>query len=182
MVDAPLSRVEKGLGRVRSSLEEWADIAYRDGEQLRARVGPSATVAHEVKLDIGQAEIHSSGLVYPIHWTAQGAGLLFPELNADLLLSKSSSRMTCLTLKATYKPPLGVLGRLVDRALLGRVAEATVADWMDRLAEALSSDVGSADREANLHLGAFASSALDLDVAAEPAGARPHVGDSHSPL
>ncbi|HEX6299904.1 MAG TPA: hypothetical protein VF148_05540 [Acidimicrobiia bacterium] len=139
-VDAPLARVEKSLERVRSSLEEWADIAYREGEQLRARVGPSATVAHEVKLDIGTAEIHSSGLVYPIHWTAQGAGLLFPELNADLILSKAGLDTTVLTLKATYQPPLGVLGRLVDRALLGRVAEATVVDWMDRLSDALSSD------------------------------------------
>jgi hypothetical protein len=139
-VDAPLAQVEKSLDRVRSSLEGWADIAYREGEQLRARVGPSATVAHEVRLDIGQAEIHRSGLVYPIHWTAQGAGLLFPELNADLMLSKSGPSTTVLTLRATYKPPFGVLGRLVDRALLGRVAEATVVDWMDRLAEALSSD------------------------------------------
>lgn len=139
-VDAPLARVEKSLERVRSSLEEWADIAYREGEQLRARVGPSATVAHEVKLDIGIAEVHSSGLVYPIHWTAQGAGLLFPELNADLILSKAGPDTTVLNLKATYQPPLGVLGRLVDRALLGRVAEATVVDWMDRLSDALSSD------------------------------------------
>jgi hypothetical protein len=139
-VEATLSEVEKSLDRVRSSLEEWADIAYREGEQLHAKVGPNAAIAREVTLDIGMAEIHSSGLVYPIHWTAQGAGHLFPELNADLVLSKAGSHTTSLTLKATYQPPLGPLGRLVDRALLGRVAEATVADWMDRLAEALSSD------------------------------------------
>lgn len=137
-VDAPLSEVEKALDRVRSSLEEWADIAYREGEQLRARVGPNAKVAREVKLDIGMAEIHSSGLVSPIHWTAQGAGLLFPELDADLVLSKAGSHGTILRLRGTYQPPLGTLGRIVDRALLGRFAEATVIDWMERLAEALS--------------------------------------------
>ena len=140
-VDAPLSQVEKTLDRVRASLEEWADIAYREGEQLRARVGPTAKIAREVKLDIGVAEIHSSGLVYPVHWTAQGAGLLFPELNADLFLSNAGSQRTNLKLRGTYQPPLGSLGRLVDRALLGRVAEATVTDWMERLARALSSDV-----------------------------------------
>jgi hypothetical protein len=137
-VDAPLSQVEKALDRVRSSLEEWADIAYREGEQLRARVGPTAKVAREVRLDIGMGEIHSSGLVYPIHWTAQEAGLLFPELDADLVLSKTGSHGTILKLRGTYQPPLGTLGRLVDRALLGRFAEATVIDWMERLAEALS--------------------------------------------
>jgi hypothetical protein len=89
-------------------------------------------------LDIGMAEIHSSGLVSPIHWTAQGAGLLFPELDADLVLSKAGSHGTILKLRGTYQPPLGTLGRIVDRALLGRFAEATVIDWMERLAEALS--------------------------------------------
>lgn len=140
-VEADLSTVEKSLDRVRSSLEEWADIAYREGEQLHARVGPTASMAREVKLEIGLAEIHSSGLVYPIRWTAPGAGLLFPELNADLLLSKVGSEKARLTLKGTYKPPLGPLGRLVDRAVLGRVAEATVVDWMGRLADALSAAV-----------------------------------------
>lgn len=139
-VDASLATVEKSLHRVRSNLEEWADIAYREGEQLRARVGPSASVAREVKLDIGVGEIHSSGLVYPIHWTASGADILFPEMTADLVLSKSGAKQTKVTLKGTYKPPLGPLGRLADRAVLRRVAEATVADWMERLAAALSAD------------------------------------------
>lgn len=139
-VEATLSDVEKSLDRLRSSLEEWADIAYREGEQLRARVGPSASIAREVKLEIGGAEIHRSGLVYPVHWTANGAGLLFPELNADLILSKAGSHVTHLTLRGTYQPPLGSLGRLADRVVLGRVADATVADWMERLARALSSE------------------------------------------
>lgn len=142
-VEATLSDVEKSLDRIRSSLEEWADIAYREGEQLRARVGPSASIAREVKLEIGGAEIHRSGLVYPVHWTANGAGLLFPELSADLILSKSGSHVTHLTLRGTYQPPLGPLGRLADRVVLGRVAEATVADWMERLARALSSEAAS---------------------------------------
>lgn len=139
-VEATLSDVEKSLDRLRSSLEEWADIAYREGEQLRARVGPSASIAREVKLEIGGAEIHRSGLVYPIQWTASGAGLLFPELSADLILSKAGSNVTCLTVRGTYQPPLGPLGRLADRVVLGRVAEATIADWMERLATALSSE------------------------------------------
>jgi hypothetical protein len=32
------------------------------------------------------------------------------------------------------------LGRFADRAVLGRVAEATVADWMERLARALEAE------------------------------------------
>jgi hypothetical protein len=139
-VDAGLAQVEKELDQIRANLQDWADIAYREGEQLRARVGPSDSVAREVNLEIGVAEIHSSGLVYPIHWTATGATLLFPELRADLVLSKDGSTRTALTLKGTYQPPLGMLGRIADRAGLGRVAEATVRHWIDRLALALSPD------------------------------------------
>lgn len=139
-VDAGLAQVEKELDQIRANLQDWADIAYREGEQLRARVGPSDSVAREVNLEIGVAEIHSSGLVYPIHWTASGATLLFPELRADLVLSKDGSTRTALTLKGTYQPPLGMLGRIADRAGLGRVADATVRHWIDRLALALSPD------------------------------------------
>jgi hypothetical protein len=46
---------------------------------------------------------------------------------------------TTLTLDGTYDPPLGSVGRILDRAILSRVAEATVRNWVDRLAEAVSS-------------------------------------------
>lgn len=139
-VDAPLAVVEGRLDRLRSNLEEWADVAYREGEQLRARVGPRPSVALEVSLEIGSAEIQKVGLVYTLHWIATGATVLFPELNADLILSKVGSHGTRLTLRGTYDPPLGPLGRLADRAVLRHVAEATVTDWMERLADALSAD------------------------------------------
>lgn len=139
-VESGLGDVEKSLDRVRANLAEWADIAYRDGEKLTARVGPSDKVARKVELEIGVAEIHRTGLVYPIRWTATGATVLFPELNADLILTKRGTNRTTLTLKGNYQPPLGAIGRFADRAGLGHVAEATVRGWMDRLAEALSPD------------------------------------------
>jgi len=142
-VESSLAQVENELDAVRTSLQSWADVAYREGEHLRSRVGPSERLARDVDLEIGIAEIHSSGVVYPIHWTASGATLLFPELQADLVLTKHGSKMTSLTLRGTYRPPLGGLGRLADRAGLRLVAEATVKNWMDRLAEALSSQAGS---------------------------------------
>lgn len=137
-VDLALSSVEKQLDRVRASLEEWADIAYREGEDLMAKVGPTSTVSRRVQLAIGVTEIRAGGLVYPINWTVNGASMLFPSLEADLWLTKTGSHQTRMTLKGTYRPPLGTLGRMADRALLGRVAEATIADWMERLAAAVT--------------------------------------------
>lgn len=139
-VPVGLAEVEKRIDRLRSDLKEWADIAYREGENLRSKVGPIEGLAKSVSLEIGLAEIHRSGLVYPIKWTASGASALFPELNADLALSQMGSSMTALALDGTYEPPLGLVGRMADRAILGRIADATVRNWMDRLAEAVSSN------------------------------------------
>lgn len=140
-VNAPLAQVEKSLDAVRANVAEWADVAYRDGERLHARVGPGGALAKEIKLELGLAEIHAYGLVYPVRWTATGASLLFPDLEADLVLSKLGTDETRLQLKGTYDPPLGVLGKLADRTVFHRVAESTVKDWMDRLTAALDRQV-----------------------------------------
>ena len=136
-----LGIVQHRLDELRHALEDWAGVAYREGEELRAKVGPSVTgPAKEVKLVIGTAEIHRTGLVYPISWTAIGAQALFPKLTGELVLSHMGPEQTKLSLEATYQPPLGPLGRVVDRVVLGRFAESTVKNWVDQLAEALISE------------------------------------------
>ena len=136
-----LGVVEHRLDDLRDALEDWAGVAYREGEELRAKVGPSvAGHAKEVKLAIGTAEIHRTGLVYPISWTVVGAQALFPKLTGELVLSHVGQEKTKLLLEATYQPPMGPLGRMVDRVVLGRFAESTVKNWVDQLAEALISE------------------------------------------
>ena len=136
-----LGVVEHRLGELRHTLEDSAGVVYREGEELRAKVGPSVGgYAKEVKLVIGSAEIRRTGLVYPISWTATGAQALFPKLTGELVLSHLGPEQTKLSLEATYQPPMGPLGRVVDRVVLGRFAELTVKNWVDQLAEALISE------------------------------------------
>lgn len=137
MIDASISDVEKRFNDIRSGLD--GDVIHLDGEDLVARVGPTAALTRDVRLDIGPGTIHNAGLVYPIHWAATSAEAMFPELDADLILTHCGRGQTQVTFKGTYHPPLGAFGRLVDRAVLGRVAEATVANLMESLAAALSS-------------------------------------------
>ena len=138
-VPISMAEVEHRLDDVRAHLGSWADVAYRDGEELRARVGPNrGSLAKEVRLEIGIAEIHRAGLVYPIRWSATGAGVLFPVLNADLKLAHVGSDQTTISLEGTYEPPLGPLGRAVDRIMLRKVADATIKAWVDRLAEGIT--------------------------------------------
>jgi hypothetical protein len=44
---------------------------------------------------------------------------------------------TQLAISARYAPPLGPLGRAIDRVILFRVAEATLKDFLDRVGAAL---------------------------------------------
>ena len=43
-----------------------------------------------------------------------------------------------LAISARYDPPLGAVGRAIDRALLARVAEATVKDFLDRVRDSIA--------------------------------------------
>jgi len=139
-VPVPLNMVEKGIEEMRENLEDWAGIAYREGEELRTRVGPNPHgFAKSVRLDIGMPEIRRAGVVYPISWTAVGASALFPRLTAELILTHVGRERTKVCLEGTYQPPLGPVGRALDRLALNNVAEATVQDWVDRIAAAVSS-------------------------------------------
>ena len=46
-------------------------------------------------------------------------------------------KRTQLSISARYRPPMGPLGRALDKAMLHRVAEATIKDFLDRVGERL---------------------------------------------
>lgn len=141
-VHVPLGTVERRLDALNANLYEWAGVAYREGESLRARVGPSDDgLAKEVKLEIGPREVQRKGLVYPIRWVATGASSLFPTMTGDLVLSHAGSIGTRISFEGTYEPPMGPLGKVVDRIALRRLAESTVQNWVDRISGAVAAEV-----------------------------------------
>jgi hypothetical protein len=78
---------------------------------------------------------------------------LLPRLEANLELGSLGQDRTQLAISARYRPPLGVVGRAVDRVLLHRVAEATLKDFLDRVGQAiaLSQPGGAARMSAPVH-------------------------------
>lgn len=138
-VPVAVDLVQTRVDEVRANLEEWAGIAYRDGEELRANVGPVTDgYAKSVRLEIGPPEIRRAGIVYPVSWTAVGASALFPRLTAHLVLTQVAREKTKVCLEGTYEPPLGPVGRTLDRLALKNLAEATIQGWVDRVAEAVT--------------------------------------------
>lgn len=108
--------------------------AYRNGENLHAEIGPTGSpVAKTVTLEVGDVEMRGDTFVFPIAWWATGASRLFPRMEGEIAVAPVGSVRSRISFQGTYEPPLGVLGRLFDRALLGRVADSTVKDWLDRL-------------------------------------------------
>jgi hypothetical protein len=172
-------RIGDAVARVeslRAEMATWAGSAYREGEHLAGRLtGKPVSLAGLVLFDIGESEISAAGHLYPLRWRATGARNLFPLLKAELILADMSGRVL-ISLRGVYDPPLGSLGRLVDRALLSRVADATVKSWVDQLAEGIVALSGNHD----LDDGAPSLLSRDRNVAAEPKSPGPEVTEAHA--
>lgn len=137
----PFSDVEKTL---LLSPQDWVPGLARDaearGEALLAEVGfgpPGKRLEKQVEITIGGPFRLASKSVLPITWKATGVHAIFPSLEADVEVAPLGASRTQLSVSARYHPPLGLVGRAIDRTLLHRIAEATLKDFMDRAAETL---------------------------------------------
>ncbi len=133
------------------SPETWvpglAREANHHGDALLAEVGfgEDVRVARRVAIEFREPVRMPSKTVIPLHWAAVGASGLFPALEADLEIAPLSPTRTQLAMSARYVPPLGAIGRAIDRAVLFRVAEATLKDFLDRLGATLTEQTRSAE-------------------------------------
>jgi hypothetical protein len=114
--------------------------AYGDG-QASIRVGPVGNAPGLSKLvEVRFRDLVTRGdtALLTLRWEASGpGGALFPALDADITLSPAGEDASMLRLDGAYRPPLGGFGAGLNRALLHRVATATVADFIGRIADAI---------------------------------------------
>ncbi|MGZ8580919.1 MAG: hypothetical protein ACXWW9_06510 [Actinomycetota bacterium] len=141
-VELPMDpeRVEEALLRdPHSWLPGLAGEANFHGDALLAEVGfgDDVRVARRVAIEFGEPVRMPSKTVVPIRWSAIGASGLFPALDADLEIAPLGPHRSQLAMSARYVPPLGAVGRAIDRAVLFRVAEATLKDFLDRVKDSL---------------------------------------------
>lgn len=74
-----------------------------------------------------------------VAWKAAEGSRLFPELGGVFELLAAGPARSTISFEASYDPPVRAIGRLVDHALLHRVAEACVQDFVARIAKELAS-------------------------------------------
>ena len=137
----PIAKVEEALLRTPA---EWiprlASSAEEHGDQLLAEVGfpvSALQLGKRVEIELGPA-VRTPGRTWlPVSWRATGPGGIFPTLEGELEVAALGPHLSQLGLSARYKPPFGLVGESLDRALLHRVAEATVRDFVERVASVL---------------------------------------------
>jgi hypothetical protein len=139
----PADDVERALSRdPHRWLPGLAEQANFKGDRLLAEVGVGGPIRlhRKVIIELGPVVHATSKSFFPLRWTASGHPGLFPALDADIEVASLGADRAQLAMSARYVPPLGVVGRMIDRALLSRVAEATLKDFLDRVADAIVSE------------------------------------------
>lgn len=126
------------------SVRTASEGAYDDGIVTLMRVGPFGAVpgfSKLVRVRFMEVVTHEENSLLTLRWEATGGGgKLFPALDADITLEPVGEKQTKMILVGAYRPPLAGLGAGLDRAILGRVASATMRSLLGQLAAEIDPD------------------------------------------
>lgn len=118
------------------------DAYSHEGTPVRVGVGGLSKLVRVQVRELAHSDA-SAGLA--IRWEATGpGGRLFPVLDADITLAPAGEHAALLAIAGSYRPPLGSFGEAVDRAILNRVATATIRTFLAHLAAQIGGDPGGA--------------------------------------
>ena len=142
-VNRPFNEVESSLVTQLTNTGPFANAPHREGENLGDRIDRIAlrhghpVLAKAVQLISGIPRRGEQQTTIRLAWEATGTPGLFPKLDADLTVATVGPELCQIAMRGTYAPPLGPLGRALDRAVLHRVAEASVKSFVDRMAQSI---------------------------------------------
>lgn len=112
----------------------------RIGEQATYAVGPKVAgvpIRKSVRIEAGQPVQIGDYTEVPITWRATYIKGLFPVMDGKVELAPVDPDVTRLTVRGMYEPPMGRFGKHVDDALMHKVAEATVKELAESIANRL---------------------------------------------
>ena len=142
VIDRPLQEVER---QFLEGPERWlpalAVEANSNGVRMLSELGfklAGRRIGRRVELELGAPRKTEGVTLLAIRWRAADAAGLFPVLEGHFELARMGIATTQLGLSASYEPPFGLVGKIADRAMLHRVAEITVKDFVEQIATRLS--------------------------------------------
>lgn len=137
-IDRPIEGCARTLAR---GPKRWFP---RLGQNNEYAVGPriaGVTIRKRVTVEAGDPVQSGNWTEIPLTWKASSPEKLFPMMTGKVELAPVDGRITRLTVSGMYEPPLGRLGKELDDALMHRVAEATVKELAESIAERLESSL-----------------------------------------
>lgn len=137
LIDRPYEVLED---RLRSGPENWVPGFALDGERISGELAyeqAGTRVRRRISLRLGPIQRFAYGLTIQIGWRGARHAQLYPELEGHLRLERRQPSGSSLRLDARYTPPAGKVGATVDRALMHRVAESSVREFLAGVAERL---------------------------------------------
>ncbi len=142
-------------GALAAPTHPWSVALDGNGGALLAKVGLNLggiPVYTHVQLQVGAVPeaLRGDRVMLPVSWEAVGGPPIFPKMEGTLHVEPEGRQATRITLNASYDPPLGRLGELIERAVMHRIAQLTMSDFTERLAKALDEELSqtvSAKRE-----------------------------------
>jgi hypothetical protein len=136
-VARPIEEVEAEMAAgVQNWLPDMAKDANGAGERLLSELGfklGNRRIGRQITVEIGAPKATAGLMFLPIRWRSATESGLFPTLDGVLEVAALGGARTMLGLSADYEPPLGLIGKIADRALFHRVAEVTVKDFLERI-------------------------------------------------
>lgn len=126
--------------------------AYADELSAVIRVGPfggAVGASKLVRVRFLDPVCRGEVMTLALRWEATGVtGSLFPVLDADITLAPVGCQATRLALAGSYRAPLGGLGAGLDKAMLNRLAIATIRALLRHVADSLVSPDTAPARQA----------------------------------
>ncbi len=88
-------------------------------------------MSRALRVELGSTRIREGEARTPVYWEAEAQPRLFPTLRGELVTAPGARDNTKLTLTGEYRPPLGLVGRLLDRVIGFRIAQDTLRHFLD---------------------------------------------------
>lgn len=114
-------------------LEQIALRSRGDGVSLSAPVGSTGQVSVPIELTVTKRSSKDSSIAVTIK--ARSANALFPKFKGSFYALAMAPARTNLRLKGSYSVPLGPIGSTVNAAGMHKVAEDSLRDLFERVAD-----------------------------------------------
>jgi hypothetical protein len=100
----------------------------------------STRLEQDIAVSVGYGTHEAGAVRWPVHWRPIGHTKVLPAFAGELVLRFVEEGGAVLRLSGTYRPPLGVVGVIVDATIGHRIAEASVEDFLRVVARRIEAE------------------------------------------